>query len=83
MCVVQDCSLQVQSNLNFLSILKEPCEELAQLKPGQAAPKLRHIVSLIRIIWVNSVHYNTDEKIHELFCKVRACYCCGAAEQLF
>lgn len=74
MCVSQDCSLQAQSNLSYLSILKEPCEELAQLKPSQVAPKLRHIVSLIRIIWVNSDYYNTSERITGLFRKVPAFY---------
>ncbi|XP_039997326.1 dynein heavy chain 2, axonemal [Xiphias gladius] len=67
---IQDCSLQAQSNLSFLSILKEPCEEFAQLMPGQVAPKLRHIISLIRIIWVNSKHYNNSLRIMGLFCKM-------------
>ncbi|KAM9335593.1 LOW QUALITY PROTEIN: dynein axonemal heavy chain 2 [Symphorus nematophorus] len=67
---IQDCSLEAQSNLAYLSILKEPCEEFDQLKPSQVAPKLRHIVSLIRIIWVNSKHYNTMERISGLFCKM-------------
>ncbi|XP_028992315.1 dynein axonemal heavy chain 2 isoform X2 [Betta splendens] len=67
---IQDYSLQAQSNLQFLSILKKPCEEFAQLKPNQAAPKLQHIVSLIRVIWVNSSYYNTDEKIIGLFRKM-------------
>ncbi|KAG7496340.1 dynein heavy chain 2, axonemal [Solea senegalensis] len=67
---IQDCSLQAQSNLSFLSILKEPCEELTKLKPSEVAPKLQHIISLIRIIWVNSSHYNTSEKITGLFSKM-------------
>ncbi|XP_040887758.1 dynein heavy chain 2, axonemal [Toxotes jaculatrix] len=70
---IQDCSLQAQSNQSFLSILKDPCEEFAQLKPSQVAPKLRHIVSLIRIIWVNSKYYNTSERISGLFRKVCDC----------
>ncbi|XP_047429543.1 dynein axonemal heavy chain 2 [Mugil cephalus] len=67
---IQDCSLQAQSNLSYLSILKEPCEEFAQLKPTQVASKLPHIVNLVRIIWVNSTHYNTSERITGLFCKI-------------
>lgn len=69
-CSAQDCSLQAQSNLTFLSILKEPCEELEQLKPSQIASKLKHIVSLIRIIWINSPHYNTSERIVNFFRQV-------------
>ncbi|XP_030578556.1 dynein heavy chain 2, axonemal [Archocentrus centrarchus] len=64
---IQDCSLQAKSNLTFMSILKEPCEELEQLKPREIASKLQHIVNLIRIIWVNSPHYNTSERITNLF----------------
>ncbi|XP_076852522.1 dynein axonemal heavy chain 2-like, partial [Brachyhypopomus gauderio] len=66
---IQDGSLQAQSNLTFLSLLKGPCEELVQLKPHQVKPKLTHILSLIRIIWTRSPHYNTHEKITSLLCK--------------
>ncbi|KAM9425745.1 dynein axonemal heavy chain 2 [Pholidichthys leucotaenia] len=64
---IQDCSLQAQSNLLFLSVLKKPCEELALLQPSQIASKLEHIIALIRFIWVRSKHYNTSEKIIGLF----------------
>lgn len=66
----QDCSLQAESNILFLSLLKEPCEELAQLKPCEIAPKLAHIIKLIRVIWINSSYYNTRDKITALFGKV-------------
>ncbi|XP_014835517.1 PREDICTED: dynein heavy chain 2, axonemal-like [Poecilia mexicana] len=68
---LQECSVQAESNLTFLSILKKPCEELSHLRPKQIASKLRHIVVLIRIIWVNSPSYNSNEKITGLFCQVR------------
>ncbi|XP_054907024.1 dynein axonemal heavy chain 2 isoform X1 [Poeciliopsis prolifica] len=67
---IQECSVQAESNLTFLSILKKPCEELAHLKPQQIASKLRHIVLLIRIIWVNSPSYNSNERIAGLFCQM-------------
>ncbi|TKS69390.1 Dynein heavy chain 2, axonemal [Collichthys lucidus] len=63
---LQDYSVEAISNHTFLSILKEPCEELVQLKPSQVAPKLKHIFSLIRIIWTNSPNFNTDDKIINL-----------------
>ncbi|XP_029381754.1 dynein heavy chain 2, axonemal [Echeneis naucrates] len=66
----QECSLQAQSNLSFLSILKEPCEEFTQLKPCQATSKIRNIIRLIRIIWVHSKHYYSSERINGLFCKM-------------
>ncbi|KAL0188379.1 hypothetical protein M9458_015478, partial [Cirrhinus mrigala] len=58
-----------QSNVRFLSLLKEPCEELAQLKPREIAPKLAHILKLIRVIWVNSSYYNARDRITALLCK--------------
>nr|XP_046242172.1 dynein axonemal heavy chain 2 isoform X2 [Scatophagus argus] len=67
---IQDCSQQAELNAKFLSILKEPCEELAQLKPSQVAPKMKHIVNLISIIWDNNVHYSTSERIIGLFTMV-------------
>ncbi|XP_027143976.1 dynein heavy chain 2, axonemal isoform X2 [Larimichthys crocea] len=85
---IQDCSLEAQSNLTYLSMLKGPCEELAQLKPSQVAPKLQHIVSLIRIIWVNSTHYNTSERIAGLFRKIsneiiRLCFQSISLDRIF
>ncbi|XP_029311197.1 LOW QUALITY PROTEIN: dynein heavy chain 2, axonemal [Cottoperca gobio] len=85
---IQECSLQAQSNLSYLFILKEPCEEFAQLKPSQVAPKLRHIVSLIRIIWVNSNHYNNSERITGLFRKmsneiIRLCFQSISLDRIF
>lgn len=73
--ISQEFSAQAQSNMTFLSILKEPLEELARLKPSQVIPKLQDIVSLICIIWNNSLHYNTNERIGSLFCKVPTYYC--------
>ncbi|XP_062240587.1 dynein axonemal heavy chain 2 [Platichthys flesus] len=67
---VQDCSRQAESNLSYMTMLKEPCDQLTKLKPSDVAPKLQHIVSLIRIVWVNSDHYNTSDKITSLFCKM-------------
>ncbi|KAL0970220.1 hypothetical protein UPYG_G00238880 [Umbra pygmaea] len=76
---IQDGSVQAQSNLSFLSLLTRPCEEMAHLNPSQVAPKLAHILKLIRIIWVNSVYYNTCESLTALFRKIsneiiRLCY---------
>ncbi|MEQ2167670.1 hypothetical protein GOODEAATRI_006509 [Goodea atripinnis] len=62
--------IQAESNLTFLSLLKNPCEELSQLQPRQIASKLRHIVVAIRTIWNNSPHYNSSERITGLFCQM-------------
>uniref|UniRef100_A0A8C6W7X2 Dynein axonemal heavy chain 2 n=1 Tax=Nannospalax galili TaxID=1026970 RepID=A0A8C6W7X2_NANGA len=70
---IQDGSRQAQSNLTFLSILREPYQELAFMKPKDISDKLPRLISLIRIIWVNSPHYNTRERLTALFRKVCDC----------
>ncbi|XP_030635110.1 dynein heavy chain 2, axonemal [Chanos chanos] len=67
---IQDSSTEAQSNLSFLSLLREPCEELSQLRPCVIPPKLPNILNLIRFIWVNSSYYNTRGRLTSLFCKM-------------
>ncbi|XP_061138372.1 dynein axonemal heavy chain 2 [Syngnathus typhle] len=67
---LQDLSMEAQSNLNFLSLLAGPCEELRTLNISEVGPKLQHIIYVIRIIWNNSTHYNTKERITGLFLKM-------------
>ncbi|XP_005399515.1 PREDICTED: dynein heavy chain 2, axonemal isoform X2 [Chinchilla lanigera] len=67
---IQDGSQQAQSNLTFLSILKEPYQELAFMRPKDISSKLPKLISLIRIIWVNSPYYNTRERLTSLFRKM-------------
>ncbi|KAB0401794.1 hypothetical protein E2I00_020008, partial [Balaenoptera physalus] len=67
---IQDGSRQAQSNLTFLSILKEPYQELAFMRPKDISSKIPRLISLIRIIWVNSPHYNTRERLTSLFRKM-------------
>ncbi|XP_075968107.1 dynein axonemal heavy chain 2 [Anarhichas minor] len=85
---IQEFSVMAQSNTTFLSTLKEPLEELARLKPSQVAPKLQHIVGLIRIIYDNSLHYNTKERITGLFHKMsneinRLCFQSISLDRIF
>lgn len=40
------------------------------MKPKDISDKLPKLISLIRIIWVNSPHYNTRERLTALFRKV-------------
>jgi len=70
LCVVQDGSYQAQSNLKFLSVLKEPCLVLADTHPRDIPPILPKILNLIRMIWVNSEFYNTKERLTGILRKV-------------
>ncbi|BFZ00250.1 hypothetical protein BsWGS_03289 [Bradybaena similaris] len=60
---IKEGSRQAESNLKFLSILKDPCHELADAKPKDIPKLLPKILSLIRMIWVNSDFFNTREKL--------------------
>ncbi|KAM8972622.1 dynein axonemal heavy chain 2 [Pelodytes ibericus] len=66
---IQDGSLQAQSNLTFLSLLKVPFEELTVLSVKDMPAKFPHLLNLIRLIWVNSPYYNTRERLTSLFRK--------------
>ncbi|CAL1538804.1 unnamed protein product [Lymnaea stagnalis] len=56
-------SRQAESNLKFLSVLKDPCYELADAKPKDIPKLLPKILNLIRMIWVNSDFYKTRERL--------------------
>ncbi|KAL5251273.1 hypothetical protein ACHWQZ_G016836 [Mnemiopsis leidyi] len=66
---IQDNTAQAQSNLKFLSALKEPCEELARSEPAVIPPMLSKILNVIRIIWTNSDHYRSRERLTALLRK--------------
>ncbi|XP_073510575.1 dynein axonemal heavy chain 2 isoform X2 [Phyllobates terribilis] len=67
---IQEGSIQAQSNLSFLSLLKQPFEEMMSLKIKDIPSKLPRLLSLVRIIWVNSPYYNTRERLTSLFRKI-------------
>lgn len=58
------------SNLRFLSLLKDPCTELASADPKKIPDLLPNLFTVIRVIWVNSDHYNSRELLTGLFRKV-------------
>ncbi|XP_069805044.1 dynein axonemal heavy chain 2 isoform X1 [Dendropsophus ebraccatus] len=67
---IQEGSVQAQSNLSFLSLLKQPFEEMMSLKIKEIPDKLPRLLNLVRIIWVNSPYYNTRERLTSLFRKI-------------
>ena len=67
---MQDGSAQAQSNLKFLSTLKGPCEDLAQAQPKEIPAMLTQILNIIRMIWINSEHYKSRERLTGLLRKV-------------
>lgn len=65
---IEHGTVEAQSNIQYLSILKDPGNELkACTNPAnltQCLPKMMH---LFRTIWLNSPYYNTHERINNLF----------------
>ena len=68
--LIQDGSSQAQSNLKFLTTLKGPCEELSEAQPKEIPPMLPRILNTIRMIWINSEHYKSRERLTSLLRKV-------------
>ncbi|CAG9862849.1 unnamed protein product [Phyllotreta striolata] len=57
-----------KSNIEYLNILVEPCQELYEVKDlKRIAGKIPKIMHLIRYIWLHSPFYNTKEKITQLY----------------
>lgn len=61
---------QAQSNLKFLNTLKQSCLELSESPPKEIPAKLPAIINGIRMIWMNSKYYNTEEAITGMFRKI-------------
>lgn len=59
---------EAKSNIEYLQIIKAPCEEMKLLTPKEIPTMLMRILNLFRYIWLNSPYYNTDDKI-TLLCR--------------
>lgn len=56
------------SNIEFLRILVDPSSDIDKCQaPSEIQQHLLLIIHLIRIIWLNSPFYNTQERIENLF----------------
>ncbi|KAM8794253.1 dynein axonemal heavy chain 2 [Eudromia elegans] len=85
---IEASSEEARSNLRFLAVLEAPCRELRTLAPAAVPARLPRLLSLVRIIWVNSPHYNSRERITALLRKlsnkiIRLCCRHVALERLF
>jgi dynein heavy chain len=51
---------EAKSNIEFLQILKEPCDKLDETTSPADIPEIvPALLQTVRIIWVNSPYYNT------------------------
>lgn len=59
---------RAQCNISQLRQLLEPCERISLAdSPSEIALKFPHIINIIRSIWLNSQHYNTEAVITNLY----------------
>lgn len=51
---------EAKSNIDFLQILKDPCDELDKtISPADIPKIIPTLLQNIRVIWINSPYYNT------------------------
>ena len=68
--MIQEGSGTAESNVQFLSLLREPCETLSRAPPTEIPALLPGILTITRVIWLHSQHYNTPERLTGLLRKV-------------
>lgn len=57
---LQEGMREAKSNIEFLKILREPCEELDEsTSPTDIPVIIPTLLQTVRIIWVNSPYFNT------------------------
>lgn len=65
---IEQGTVEAKSNIEYLGILEDTCDELKACEiPASVAEYLPKMMHLFRAIWLNSPHYNTREKIGNLF----------------
>ena len=67
---IKDGMAEAQSNVKFLSVLKEPCTAINKSDLTKLGELLPTILDLVRLIWMHSPYYNTRERITTLLQKV-------------
>lgn len=63
-------AMVAESNVEFLSLLEEPCQALAEAQPKGIPPILPKLLTSVRIIWNISRFYNTPERLVALLRRV-------------
>ncbi|CEG44893.1 flagellar inner arm dynein 1 heavy chain beta [Plasmopara halstedii] len=68
--IIKQGSTEANDNLRFLRKLVPVCEEIASAQPHEIPLLLPKLLNFIRLIWMYSSHYNTDDRITSLLRKV-------------
>jgi dynein heavy chain len=67
---IQDSQLRADNCLKFISLLQGPCEDLKAAEPSAIPALLPRLLTTIRIIWNNSEHYKSRERLNGLLRRV-------------
>jgi dynein heavy chain len=67
---IKEGMAEAQSNVKFLSTLRDPCVALSKSEISKIVDHLPQILDLVRLIWTHSPFYNTRERITLLLQKV-------------
>ena len=69
--ILQESHANADNCLKFISLLSGPCQELANSEPGTIPKLLPRLLNIVRVIWMNSEHYQSRERLNGLLRKVR------------
>ncbi|KAG6966781.1 hypothetical protein JG688_00006600 [Phytophthora aleatoria] len=68
--IIKQGSTEANDNLRFLQKLSPVCEDIARAQPDEIPLLLPKLLNFIRLIWMYSRHYNTEDRITSLLRKV-------------
>ncbi len=66
----QESHEKAENCLKFISLLSEPCKELAISEPKTIPNLLPKLLNTVRVIWMNSEHYKSIDRLNALLRKV-------------
>ncbi|KAL5476031.1 hypothetical protein EMCRGX_G025933 [Ephydatia muelleri] len=67
---IQDSLAKAENCLRFISTLSGPCTELATAEPKAIPSLLPKLLNTVRVIWMNSEHYKSKDRLNGLLRKV-------------
>ena len=68
--MLQESQLRAENCLKFISLLQGPCEDLKAAEPSAIPALLPRLLTTIRVIWNNSEHYKSRERLNGLLRRV-------------
>ena len=68
--LLQESQLRAENCLKFISLLQEPCEDLKAAEPSAIPALVPRLLTTIRVIWNNSEHYKSRERLNGLLRRV-------------